>query len=50
MLETVAGFDWDAKNLEKCRKHGVSITEIEQLFARPHTIRVDVEHSLAERA
>ncbi len=48
MLEKVAGFDWDAGNLEKCQKHGVSVAEIEHLFARPHTIRVDVEHSLAE--
>ena len=45
---TVAGFEWDEGNLEKCRKHGVSVTEIEGLFAQPHTIRLDVEHSLAE--
>jgi predicted DNA binding CopG/RHH family protein/uncharacterized DUF497 family protein len=48
MLETVAGFDWDAGNLEKCQKHGVSVAEIEGLFMRPHIISVDVEHSLAE--
>jgi predicted DNA binding CopG/RHH family protein/uncharacterized DUF497 family protein len=48
MLETVAGFDWDEGNLEKCQKHGVSAAEIEGLFARALTIRVDVEHSLAE--
>jgi uncharacterized DUF497 family protein len=42
------GFDWDAGNLEKCQKHGVSVAEIEGLFARPYTIRVDMEHSLAE--
>ena len=48
MRERIAGFDWDAGNLEKCQKHGVSVGEIEGLFARPHTIRVDVEHSLAE--
>jgi predicted DNA binding CopG/RHH family protein/uncharacterized DUF497 family protein len=48
MLETIVGFDWDEANLEKCQKHGVSVTEIEGLFARPYTIRVDVEHSLAE--
>jgi hypothetical protein len=28
-----SGFDWDAGNLEKCQKHGVSIAEIEDLFA-----------------
>jgi uncharacterized DUF497 family protein len=48
MLETVAGFDWDAGNLEKCQNHGVSVADIEGRFARPYTIRVDVEHSLAE--
>jgi hypothetical protein len=46
--EAIAGFDWDEGNLEKCQRHGVSITEIEALFTRPHSIRVDVEHSLAE--
>jgi uncharacterized DUF497 family protein len=29
-------------------KNGVSVAEIEGLFMRPHTIRVDIEHSLAE--
>jgi uncharacterized protein len=24
------GFDWDDGNLEKCRKHGVSLAEIEE--------------------
>ncbi len=47
-LAPIAGFDWDEGNLEKCRRHGVSVAEIEGLFARPHTIRLDVEHSLAE--
>jgi uncharacterized protein len=45
---TVAGFDWDEGNREKCQRHGVSIVEIEGLFGRPHAIHVDVEHSLAE--
>jgi uncharacterized DUF497 family protein len=48
MLEQVARFDWDAGNVEKCPKHGVSVAEIEGLFVRPHMIRVDVEHSVAE--
>ena len=26
----LAGFEWDAGNLEKCQKHGVSILEIEE--------------------
>src|SRR5689334_25325091 len=28
----VAGFDWDQGNREKCRKHGVTLAEIEALF------------------
>jgi uncharacterized DUF497 family protein len=46
--QTFAGFDWDEANLDKCRKYGVSIAEIEGLFVRPHTVRVDVAHSLVE--
>lgn len=34
----IAGFDWDAGNREKCRKHGVSIDEIEGVFGQPLTI------------
>lgn len=29
---TVAGFDWDDGNREKCVAHGVSIAEIEGVF------------------
>jgi uncharacterized protein len=43
------GFDWDASNREKCRKHGVSIAEIERLFARPLAVRPDPAHSAAEQ-
>jgi len=28
----VAGFDWDEGNREKCRKHGVSLAEIEEIL------------------
>ena len=28
-----AGFDWDSGNLPKCLRHGVSLAEIEALFA-----------------
>ena len=45
---TLAGFDWGQGNLEKCQQHGVSVAEIEGLFARPHTLRIDLEHSLTE--
>lgn len=41
----ISGFDWDAGNLDKCRKHGVSIEEIESLFTRSPTIMVDTTHS-----
>ena len=38
MEDAFTGFDWDAGNLEKCAKHGVTRDEIEALFER--TIRV----------
>lgn len=41
----IDGFDWDAGNLEKCSSHGVSRTEIESLFTRPHRVTPDVKHS-----
>jgi uncharacterized DUF497 family protein len=44
----VSGFDWDEGNSEKCRKHGVSIAEIESLFHRPFSVVSDTEHSMAE--
>jgi len=43
----VAGFDWDSGNSGKCQKHGMSLVEIEQIFANivqlaadeaPHTV------------
>ena len=45
---TVAGFDWDAGNRGKCRKHGVSLAEIEALFEQPLAIRPDDIHSASE--
>lgn len=44
----VAGFDWDAGNREKCRKHGVSVAEVEELFRRPLLIIPDAAHSQGE--
>jgi hypothetical protein len=32
MRDSVGGFDWDAGNREKCRKHGVALDDIEALF------------------
>ncbi len=45
---SVAGFEWDSGNRDKCRKHGVSTKEIESLFTRPHAVRVDAAHSQGE--
>jgi len=47
--KVVSGFDWDRGNREKCRKHGVSVGEIEDLFSRPLAIHPDASHSVAER-
>lgn len=49
MPESFDGFDWDAGNLEKCQKHGVSISAIEDLFTRPIAILPDPRHSVRER-
>jgi uncharacterized DUF497 family protein len=43
-----AGFDWDDGNREKCRKHGVSIAEIEAFFAGAPRIAPDIRHSRLE--
>ncbi|HWG05207.1 MAG TPA: BrnT family toxin [Beijerinckiaceae bacterium] len=43
------GFEWDAGNVEKCRKHGVSIVEIESLFLGQPFIGPDPQHSQSER-
>jgi len=44
----IAGFDWDDGNSAKCRRHGVSADEIEDLFERPVMILPDESHSIAE--
>lgn len=45
----LSGFDWDDGNLKHCRKHGVSRSEVENLFARPVVILPDAGHSQTER-
>ena len=45
---TVAGFDWDEGNRAKCQKHGVSLAEIEGVFAEDHRIAPDPAHSAEE--
>jgi len=48
MVRAIAGFDWDAGNLAKCRKHGVSIGEVEALFEGSPQVAPDIEHSASE--
>jgi uncharacterized protein len=44
----VSGFDWDEGNRTKCRKHGVSLAQIEALFAHDVRIAPDPRHSADE--
>lgn len=48
MKITVNGFDWDDGNREKCAKHGLSVSMIEQFFRREIQILGDQKHSQAE--
>ena len=32
MVNSFHGFNWDADNIRKCQKHGVSIEKVESLF------------------
>ena len=43
------GFDWDAGNREKCRKHGVSEQEIAEIFDRNVAVFPDLAHSTGEQ-
>ncbi|HEY3973560.1 MAG TPA: BrnT family toxin [Candidatus Sulfotelmatobacter sp.] len=43
------GFDWDRGNRAKCEKHGLSVADIEDVFARPLAILPDSAHSQRER-
>ena len=40
-----ARFDWDAGNVAKCMKHGVTVDEIEALFVSGARALPDVMHS-----
>jgi uncharacterized DUF497 family protein len=44
----VSGFDWDDGNRAKCQKHGVSIADVETLFAHGPRIAPDPRHSAVE--
>lgn len=41
-------FEWDAGNLVKCQKHGVSVSEIESLFESDPYVGRDESHSVEE--
>ena len=42
------GFDWDVGNRQKCRKHGVSIAEVEELFFCEPGLWPDLKNSVIE--
>jgi uncharacterized protein len=48
-INSIAGFDWDDGNREKCRKHGVSIGEIEALLSHATSVAPDTSHSEDEQ-
>ncbi len=45
MARRISGFDWDEANREKCRKHGVSTAEVEELFSGTVMTFPDATHS-----
>jgi len=48
-MTRVLGFDWDEGNLAKCRKHGVSVEEIEFILSNDPIVSPDMTHSLDEQ-
>jgi uncharacterized protein len=49
MGDEAASFDWDEGNRHKCRKHGVSLKEIEELLAGNPRVAPDQRHSDTEK-
>ena len=47
-MDGIEGFDWDDGNREKCQRHGVSIAEIESVFANDPAVATDPAHSYSE--
>jgi len=43
------GFDWDDGNREKCRKHGLTLEEVEQVLLTPLAVTADTVHSNREQ-
>jgi uncharacterized DUF497 family protein len=48
MHEVADGFEWDEGNREKCVRHGVSIAEIEAVFANQPGVAPDLKHADVE--
>jgi len=44
----VNGFDWDAGNVAKCQKHGISLAEVESVFVGAPLVGPDITHSAQE--
>lgn len=47
-LTEFAGFDWDDGNPAKCSKHGLSTSQIEEVFQSPLAVLPDADHSQEE--
>ena len=45
----VTGFEWDEGNRAKCRKHGLSLSDIETVFSGRPRIAPDLKHVRAEQ-
>jgi hypothetical protein len=43
------GFDWDRGNREKCQKHGMTLADIESVFANPLVVLPDKDNPTGER-
>jgi uncharacterized DUF497 family protein len=42
------GFDWDDGNRQKCQKHGVSVSEIDEFFSGSPRVVPSESHSEVE--
>lgn len=43
------GFDWDRGNREKCQKHGMTLADVESVFAGPVVILPDKDNPVGEQ-
>jgi|SRR5688500_14371788 uncharacterized DUF497 family protein len=44
-MTTVSRYEWDAGNLDKCQKHGVTVTEVEHALDGDPFLVPDYQHS-----